>query len=53
MLLQAKLHSIQENTGSMKMVSEYVLVIEPVSLAIQCVFMQKCGEPLGQVDISQ
>lgn len=35
------------------MVSEYVLIIEPVSLAIQCVFVQKCGEPLGQVDISQ
>lgn len=53
MLLQAKLHSIQENTGSMKMVSESVLIIEPVSVAIECVFVQKHGEPLGQVDISQ
>lgn len=53
MLLQAKHHSIQENTGSMKMVSEYVLIIEPVSVAIQCVFVQMHGEPLGQVDVSQ
>lgn len=40
-----------ENIDSMKMVSEYT--IEPMSLTIQCVFMQKYAEPLGEVGISQ
>lgn len=42
-----------ERTGSTKMIWECILTTEPVSLTIECVFMQKYGEPLDKVGISQ
>lgn len=54
MLLLAKLHSMKVgNTGSLQMVSEYVLAIEHMFLTVLYVFSQKYGEAPGEIGIGQ
>lgn len=54
MLMLAKLHSMKVgNTGSMQMVSEYVLATEHMFLTICYAFSQEYGEALGEIGIGQ